>query len=146
MRAADNDRVLFLKGFTMATGWISLLKTVPWIDVIKSAPAVAEGAKKLWRTVAQKPGAGATPASRTLVPKIETLAQAQARLMALESTVAELHTQMLASSELIQALADQNTALVKRVEVHRKRLLWLSGVVGVGIVLALLNWAGVLAR
>lgn len=144
MRAADNDRVLFLKGFTMAIGWISLLKTVPWVDVIKSAPAVAEGAKKLWRTVAQKPGAGATPASRTPVPRIETLAQAQARLMALESTVAELHTQMLASSELIQALADQNTALVKRVEVHRKRLLWLSGVVAIALVLALLNWAGVL--
>lgn len=146
MRAADNDRVLFLKGFTMAIGWISLLKTVPWVDVIKSAPAVAEGAKKLWRTVAQKPGASATPAPRTLTPKIETLAQAQVRLMALEATVAELHTQMLASSELIQALADQNTALVKRVEVHRQRLLWLSGVVGIGVVLALLNWAGVLTR
>lgn len=130
----------------MAIGWISLLKTVPWVDVIKSAPAVAEGAKKLWRTVAKKPGAGATPASHTPVPRIETLAQAQARLMALESTVAELHAQMLASSELIQALADQNAVLVKRVESHRRRLLWLSGVVAVVLVLVLLNWAGVPIR
>ena len=130
----------------MAIGWISLLKTVPWGEVIASAPGVAEGAKKLWRTVAKKPPAGTAPASTTLAPKIETLAQAQARLMALESTVAELHTQMLASSELIQALAEQNTALLKRVEAQRRRLLWLSGLVAVALVLALLNGAGLLAR
>lgn len=129
----------------MAIGWISLLKTVPWVDVIKSAPAVAEGAKKLWRTVAKPPAAGATPASGTLVPKVETLTQTQARLMALEATVAELQAQMLASTELIQALADQNAMLIKRVESHRKRLLWLSAMVGVAGVLALLNWTGVLA-
>lgn len=130
----------------MAIGWITLLKTVPWMDVIASAPAVAEGAKKLWRTVAQKDpsAAGSAPASSALVPKLETLAQAQARLMALEATVAELHTQMRASSELIKALADQNTALVKRVEAHRVRLLWLSGVVAIALLLTLLSRAGVL--
>ena len=132
----------------MAIGWISLLKTVPWADVIASAPAVAEGAKKLWRTVAKKSPstAGAAPTSSVLAPKTESLAQVQARLAALETTVAELHTQMLASTELIQALADQNTALVKRVEAHRRRLMWLSGVVVAGLVLAALSWAGVLAR
>lgn len=130
----------------MAIGWITLLKTVPWMDVIASAPAVAEGAKKLWRTVAQKDpsAAGSAPASGALVPKLETLAQAQARLMALEATVAELHSQMRASSELIKALADQNTALVKRVEAHRVRLLWLSGVVAIALLLTLLSRAGVL--
>lgn len=129
----------------MAIGWITLLKTVPWMDVIASAPAVAEGAKKLWRSVAQKgpSAAGSAPASSALVPKIETLAQAQARLMALETTVAELHTQMLASSELIKALADQNTALVKRVEAHRVRLLWLSGVLAMTLLLAVLGLNGV---
>lgn len=129
----------------MAIGWITLLKTVPWMDVIASAPAVAEGAKKLWRSVAQKgpSAAGSAPASSALVLKIETLAQAQARLMALETTVAELHTQMLASSELIKALAEQNTALVKRVEAHRVRLLWLSGVLAVTLLLAVLGLNGV---
>jgi hypothetical protein len=43
---------------------------------------------------------------------------------------------MLASSELIQSLADQNTQLIKRVEVNRVRLLWLTaGVLGLGAVL-----------
>ena len=129
----------------MAIGWISLLKTVPWVEVISSAPAVAEGAKKLWRTVAKKspvPETVQVPHADT--PPVETLAQTQARLMALNTTVAELQAHMLASSELIQVLADQNTALVKRVEAHRRQLRWLSGVVLAGIVLAVLNWAGVL--
>ncbi|MDP3225514.1 MAG: hypothetical protein Q8M96_20455, partial [Rubrivivax sp.] len=32
----------------MAIGWMTVLKLVPWGDVIKNAPAVAEGARKLW--------------------------------------------------------------------------------------------------
>lgn len=129
----------------MAIGWISLLKTVPWVEVISSAPAVAEGAKKLWRTVAKKsPAPEAVQVPHADTPPVETLAQTQARLMALNTTVAELQAHMLASSELIQVLADQNTALVKRVEAHRRQLRWLSGVVLASIVLAVLNWAGVL--
>lgn len=53
------------------------------------------------------------------------------RMQALEATVAELQSQMLASSELITALASQNAELVKRAEANRVRLLWLSVVVAV---------------
>jgi hypothetical protein len=50
--------------------------------------------------------------------------------------VADLHQQMLASSELIQALADQNTQLIRRVEVNRVRLLWLAALL-LALVMAL---------
>ena len=133
----------------MAIGWISLLKTVPWADVLASAPTVADGAKKLWRTVAQKsPSAAASaPASpAALMPEVETLAQAHARLAALETTVAELQQEMLASSELIKALADQNTELVQRAEANRIRLLWLSVAVVVAGALAAISLALLLAR
>jgi hypothetical protein len=41
------------------------------------------------------------------------------------------------SSELIQSLADQNTQLIKRVEVNRVRLLWLTALVlGLAVALA----------
>lgn len=53
---------------------------------------------------------------------------------------------MLASSELIKALADQNTGLIKRAEANRVRLLWLSGAVVVAGVLAAISLAMVLAR
>lgn len=126
----------------MVVTWVSLLKTVPWTDVIANAPAITDGARKLWNTVARKPAAGgaaeapakdagvATGAS-SATPHAEAITQLQGQLQAVNATVAELQGQMLASTELIKALADQNTELIARVEVHRRRLLWLSGAVAV---------------
>jgi hypothetical protein len=109
----------------MGIGWFTLLKIVPWSEVIKNAPKVADGAVKLWSTVARKsswPDAAQGAAS----PK--TPGSIDARVLALEAAVADLHSQMLASSELIKALADQNAQLVRRIESNRLRLLWLSAV------------------
>ena len=121
---------LFWKGYTMAIGWISLLSAVPWKDVISSAPEIADSAKRLWKTVLKKPH----DTSAVDIPVIastddETISMLLSKLNAMETTVTELHKQMLASSELIQALANQNTELVKRVEANRVRLRWVSGIV-----------------
>ncbi len=113
----------------MAIGWITILQTVPWAEVIKNAPKVAEGAKKLWNTVAKKPAdSGSTVVETPLAEENEapTLGQLSARVAALEKKNTELHGQMLASSELIRALAEQNTELIERVEAIRRRVLWLS--------------------
>jgi hypothetical protein len=60
--------------------------------------------------------------------------------------VNDLHGQMLASSELIKALAEQNTQLIKRIELNRVRLLWLAGVTGVVAIVALWGLVMVLMR
>ncbi|MDD4880847.1 MAG: hypothetical protein PHX10_04655 [Gallionellaceae bacterium] len=135
----------------MAIPWF-LLKTVPWADVIATAPVVADGAKKLWNAVAGKPAPVQVQAETPAVsaaPEAEAVALVQARLVAIEATVSELHRQMLASSELIKALADQNAELIKRAEANRIRLLWLYGVammLGVlatmALALALANYFG----
>jgi hypothetical protein len=112
----------------MPIGWMTVLKLVPWGEVIKNAPAVADGAKKLWDTVGNKPpppqqsvaaAAGSPPLERT-----------QARLNEAESQIAALHEQMQASSALIKALAEQNAELIRRVEANRVRVLWLAGALG----------------
>lgn len=116
----------------MALGWMTVLKMVPWTDVIKNAPAVADGAKKLWKTVGKDTPAKASvsaDAGSELLPEAQALGQLHAQVQALELTVAELHAQMRESSGLIKALADQNTQLVKRVEVNRRRVLVLAAVV-----------------
>lgn len=108
----------------MAMGWMTVLKLVPWGDVINNAPKVAEGARKLWSSSATKPvpPEGATAAmSPGSMSDAQALVMLQARLLATEATVAELHQQMLASSQLISDLADQNAALIKRVEANRIR-------------------------
>ncbi len=114
----------------MAIGWLTVLKMVPWSDVISNAPLVADGAKKLWKSVGKKPSSPTQAASP--VVQVDSESQAvmllQARILTLEATTADLHSQMLASSELINALAEQNTQLVKRVEANRTRVLWLAAV------------------
>ena len=122
----------------MAIGWLAVLKLVPWGEVIENAPKVAQGAKKLWNTVGKKPvvpAAAASPGS--LKTQTPTLAALQAQVTELQAATAELHQQMRDSSELIQSLAEQNTQLIKRVEVNRLRVIWLA-VALVGLAIALL--------
>ena len=133
----------------MAIGWLSVLKMVPWSDVISNAPMVADGAKKLWSAVAKKPPTAESPitsAQPTLSPEARAIAKLQAQLAAAKTEVSDLHNQMLESSELIKALADQNTQLIKRVEVNRIRVLWLAGAMVVLGIVAAINLVITLAR
>jgi hypothetical protein len=135
----------------MPIPWLAVLKIVPWSDVITNAPKVVDGAKKLWSTVSRKPAVQASPIegsdfSSALSPGAEAdnIAALMARIAAMEASAAELHNQMLASSELIQTLADQNAQLIKHIEDNRMRIKWLTraavifGIVTIlGLVLAL---------
>lgn len=123
----------------MALGWLTLLKSVPWAGVIASAPLVADGAKQLWKAVAGKPAAPDTHAPAAVETGANdgaTLASLAARVAALEAGVQDLHAQMLKSSELIRALADQNALLIERVEANRVRMQWLAGLVAVALIAA----------
>lgn len=115
----------------MALGWLTVLKMVPWDDVIKNAPKVADGAKKLWGAVAKKQPATETVQVETSQPVSAdpSLAQLQQQLDTAVSEIANLQQQMLESSALIQALAEQNTQLIKRVETTRIRVLVLGAIV-----------------
>ncbi|MDO9005956.1 MAG: hypothetical protein Q7V20_21125 [Aquabacterium sp.] len=122
----------------MAIGWLSVLQAVPWSDVISNAPKVAEGAKKLWSTVSKKPAApaptatGSTTASSS--PPAQALAVLEGRVAALEAATAQAHEQLVASSELIKALAEQNAQLIQRIETNRVRVMWLAGLALLGAV------------
>jgi hypothetical protein len=127
----------------MAVPWLTVLRSVPWTDVIKSAPKVADGARKLWSTVA-KPQAAAADAAPVVPPAPSeegALAALEARCGSMERAIADLHAQMLASSELIKALADQNAQLVERLEVGRKRASWLVAAAALSGVVALVALA-----
>lgn len=123
----------------MAIGWLTVLSSVPWTEVINNAPKVADGARKLWKSVSGKSGdaqASNTPAHAGAEPEALTLPAMAARITELESVVADLHAQMLASSELVKALADQNTELVRRVEANRVRTGWLAALSAVALIMA----------
>lgn len=122
----------------MAINWVTVLKMVPWSEVISNAPKIAEGAKNLWNTVAKKPVE--IPDSTTEeAAHIEPMDLLKSQLASTEAAVSELHTQMLESSELIKALAEQNTELVRRVEANRVRVIWLGSATVVLIIITTIN-------
>lgn len=133
----------------MAIAWLTILQSVPWTDVMSNAPRVADGAKKLWNAIGKKshaPEMEAPSEHSTLSPEAQAIITLQAQLAAVEVAAADLHDQMLASSELIKALADQNTQLIKRIELNRVRVLWLAGAIAVFGIVAVSSLALTLVR
>jgi len=145
---SEHKQHTFTGDLFMAIGWLTVLKMVPWGDVIVNAPKIADGAVKLWSTVAKKQTSTVSPITDTQ-PDPSSEAQSiiilQAKLATAEVQISELHHQMLKSSELIKALAEQNTQLIKRVELNRVRVLWLAGIVAVLVVVTAVNLAITLA-
>lgn len=126
----------------MPVGWMTVLKLVPWAEVIKNAPAIADSAKTLFnkaavRKPAAPPGRGlaAHPAGTA---QDQALALLQAQLADTQDALQQLQTQMQASSELIKALAEQNAELVRRVEINRRRTLALIALLA--LVASVLGW------
>jgi len=121
----------------MAIGWLTVLQSVPWAEVVRNAPKVAVGAKKLWNTVGKKPPPGANPsadAPAAFESEVQSVSVLALRVLDLETDTADLQAQMVASSELIKALAEQNAQLILRIETLRVRMLWLAGTLaGVGL-------------
>lgn len=117
----------------MAIGWLTVLKAVPWAEVISNSPKVAEGAKKLWESVARKTRQQEASVATEVSPPPgdSAVAPLAARLVRLEKDAAELREQMIASSDLIKSLAEQNAQLIGRIEANRIRTFWLTVLVAV---------------
>lgn len=96
----------------MGIGLMSAFKVIPWVDVIAAAPAVVDGAKKLW-ALARERNSNSAAATR---PQ-----STEGRIRELEAQVSDLKRESAASAELIKSLAEQNAQLVKAVEILRVR-------------------------
>ena len=125
----------------MSTGAIlTVLSNIPWGQVVDNAPKVASGAAKLWTAVTGARKQGVPPSDATASAQTQEPAELdvlRTHVHELEVTVRHLQEQMQASSELIKALADQNTQLVQRVELNRLRLVRVAIAAGIGATLML---------
>jgi hypothetical protein len=105
---------------------LTVLSNIPWGQVIENAPRVADGATKLWNSVtgfrkAKAKGEPVKVDGNEVEPSGNELLRTQVE--ALQDSVQTLQQQMQDSSELIKALAEQNTQLVARIELNRVRML-----------------------
>ena len=133
----------------MAVGWLVVLQSIPWTEVIRNAPKVAAAAKKLWDTAMKKSFSQNVPepSSEThAASELTDVSAMQKRIITLEANITDLNSRMLASSEVIKELADQNTQFVRRIETHRLRIIWLTILTAATTVVALLSLVLVLSR
>jgi hypothetical protein len=125
----------------MPIPWLTVLQSVPWSDVVRNAPKVAAGAKKLWDNVAHKGAAAQDPADTTSTVEAEpTLLSLRADVMALRAASMRLQQQLAESSALVSELAEQNTQMIAGMDVLRrkqKRMLWALWVVAAVALVAL---------
>ena len=95
---------------------------------LRHAPQASERARKLFATVAGR-ARSTRPAHVPTAPAAAgdaTLQGLDARVAAAEAALADLQGQMLESSEVIKALSEQNTQLIRQVEIQRMRLIRLT--------------------
>lgn len=113
----------------MAMSWLNVLKAVPWNDVINNAPKIADGAKQLLRSIGKKTQGRKEAASTKGAfskPESVSLEEMDDRITVVESSLNELESQMLSSAEIIKKLCEQNSELIKRIELNRIRNMWLA--------------------
>ena len=122
----------------MAIPWMAVLQIVPWKDVINNAPKVADGAKKLWDVMGKKSPTQNADVHSNDSSDTDPINALRTQLAEAEASLADLQEQMLASSELIKSLADQNTQLIKRVELNRVRIFWLAVVMVISVVVGVI--------
>lgn len=121
---------------------LTILSNVPWSQVIDAAPKVAEGATKLWNSVIRNKGkdlpnqSKEVESSHSSAAKIESIEEVRVQLESIQLAVGNLREEMQSATELIKILAEQNTALVQRVELNRLRLVRQNRVIAaLGIVM-----------
>lgn len=115
----------------MAIGWLKVIQSVPWSDVISNAPKVAEGAKGLWDRVSKKGTPGTEDNSDDVAPifttPLHTSEQLQNEVFNLRNSQMQLETQMLEATNLINSLAQQNQDMVQRLNRLQSKLRWAIG-------------------
>jgi TolA-binding protein len=130
----------------MAIGWLTVLQSVPWSEVVRNAPKVAAGAKKLWGSVANKEGvdhAADLEEQSRQPPEHLTLGNLQSQIATLQSVVGELQHQLSESTRLITSLAEQNAQLIQRIDAMRKRIARFgAALVLVGVAAGAALWLG----
>ena len=97
----------------MAFGWITVLKIIPWKDVLENAPHIAKAAKNLYAGTKNNTSPGSAGSS---VPTSdsENKKSTSFHLHEIEREVSDLNS-------VVRSLAKQNVRIVEEIEVLRIR-------------------------
>jgi len=102
----------------MPINWIAAFKMIPWTDVITAAPTVARTARDLWRGLSKTKPVDAAGPSESAGGNAPT---PQEEIRTLRAQLADTRAQLLSTSEVLRALAEQDEKLIAAIEVLRVR-------------------------
>ena len=100
--------------------WFTVLKMIPWKDVIQAAPTIAKSANQLWQNFHKENKPKIAP---TAIPDLsqDPVGNLQARVTNLENERRESQAKALEAADLAKAMAEQNQALTEAVDKLRAR-------------------------
>ena len=99
----------------MAFGWITVLKIIPWKDVLENAPHIAKAAKSLYAGTKNNTSFSSKAVdSSTFTSDSENKENRNFRLHKIEREILDLNN-------VVRSLAKQNVRIVEAIEVLRIR-------------------------
>ena len=99
----------------MAFGWITVLKIIPWKDVLENAPHIAKAAKNLYAGTKNNTSfSSGTADSSAFTSDSENKESRDSRLHKIEKEILDLNN-------AVRSLAKQNVRIVEAIEVLRIR-------------------------
>ncbi|MFZ4524827.1 MAG: hypothetical protein ACOYOE_04560 [Chlorobium sp.] len=98
---------------------LKVASQIPWDKVIDLAPSVAERAGTLWKSIKSKNKRQSVDESMVYSSYNTELSESDM----LKARLDRLEEQIQVSAGLLKTLAEQNTSLVQRIELHRIRLI-----------------------
>lgn len=126
----------------MSAALSTIILNIPWMNVIASAPKVFDSAMDLFNRIAKKKSLNKVPSdsdSHNDFPQDKIIDSLQSRTIELEAAVADLNDKILAASEVIKVIAEQNTQLIKRAETNRLHIIRLSLAVAAVTIVAIIS-------
>lgn len=106
----------------MALGAIfTVLASIPWRDVIETAPKIAEGGSKLRNMVSRRKNINEESESKdsNIKKKMTEIEIVKLDIDSLKGNIDDLNLQMQVSADLIKDLTQNNLVLIEKIENNR---------------------------
>ena len=99
----------------MAFGWITVLKIIPWKDVLENAPHIAKAAKNLYAGTKNSTSSSSGTADSSVSRSDNGNKESR------DSRLHEIEREVLDLNSVVRSLAKQNVRIVEAIEVLRIR-------------------------
>ena len=110
----------------------TVLASIPWLDVIETAPKIAEGGSKLWNMVSRRKNINEESEAKdsNIQKEMTEIEIVKLNIDSLKENIDDLNLQMQVSADLIKDLSQNNLVLIEKIENNRRANLKINLILG----------------